>query len=139
MSHVFSSYLASLIQQLRITVLANNEGSKGRELGMIKQIQGVQDTLTSFTHKPELWIVYLANALLACLNLLTLFGLYSLRQSLVNWFLKNQMGHYTGFKDEIQPPQSERPHEITTFFPRGQTKTKRQIGKNSRTMSESQL
>ena len=104
-SHVYTSYLSALIQQLRVKINKDNEGSKNREVAMGSQLHGVQDAIDNFVHEPELAMVYLACSILAALNILTLIGLYNLCQSLVAWFLKNQIQHYRAF--DQHPTQRE--------------------------------
>ena len=112
----FSTYLASLIQQLRITVLEKNDQSQDRELAMEKEIKDIQTTLIDFTHKPELGILYIVNGLLACINLLILFGLYSLKQYLGKMYLKNTLSHYRAFDDQSRQvePQGKKVPLIKT-------------------------
>ena len=126
-SNVFATYLASLIQQLRITVLEKNDQSKDREVAMGKQIRDIQATLIDFTHKPELGILYIVNGLLACINLIILFALYSLKQYLGKMYLKNTLNHYRAFDDQTKQVESQKKEPLI--------KTKKRIV----TLSESQL
>ena len=74
---------------------------------MAKEIKAIQNILTDFTHKPELGILYIVNALLACFNILILFGLYSLKQYLGKMYLKNTLSHYRAFDDQVKAPQGK--------------------------------
>ena len=118
----FSTYLASVIQQLCITVLDKNDQSRDRELSMAEEVKDIQNTLTDFTHKPELGILYIVNALLACFNILILFGLYSLKQYLGKLYLKNTIGHYRAFDDQVQAPQGKQELLLRENYTKKQSK-----------------
>ena len=90
-SHFSSSFLSSVVEQLRLTLQAEHRNQSQIESHLEVEINKVQASLDQQCHQPELSGVYIALAAVLGFNFLTLLCLYLLHNSIVSWFLRQQV------------------------------------------------
>ena len=91
LNHFSSSFLSSVIEQLRITLQSEHQIQTETGNGLEKQINKVETILANQRHQPELMGVYVVLAVVLGVNFLIFFGMQLLRNSIVNWLMHYQL------------------------------------------------
>ena len=93
LNHFSSSFLSSVIEQLRLTLQTEHQVQNESTTGLETQINKVETILTTQRNQPELMGVYVVLAVVLGVNFLIFFGMQLLRNSIVNWLMRHQLKH----------------------------------------------